>query len=196
MASILQQVRRLKLWLVLIGLCFFIQWLGWQEVLRFDRSHVLQGEVWRLITAHLTHLNWSHFLLNIAGLLIVAIFFSRYKGNYYWCSALVLLALATSAGLMLDGQLEYYVGFSGVLHGLFIIGGYWEFRHYRLSGGVLLLLMLVKLVWEQVFGALPGSESMVGGLVAVNAHLYGALAGLAYLVVDRALLVRAGLRPE
>jgi len=84
---------------------------------------------------------------------------------------------------MLDMQLVRYVGLSGVLHGLFIIGARWELKRYNLSGVVLLLLIVGKVIWEQINGALPGSESMSGGKVAVNAHLYGLMAGLVYLLI-------------
>jgi len=112
---------------------------------------------------------------------MVMVFFAAYQSTAYWLGAIVFIALLCSAGLMLDMQLNRYVGFSGVLHGLFIIGARFEMRRYKLSGVVLLLLIVAKLIWEQVFGAMPGSEEMTGGRVAVNAHLYGAVAGGGYL---------------
>jgi len=42
---------------------------------------------------------------------------------------------------------------------------------------ILLVLVVGKLVWEQLTGALPGSESIAGGEVLVDAHLYGAIGG-------------------
>jgi len=134
-----------------------------------------------LLTGHFTHLNWSHFWLNMGGVLMVMVFFAAYQSTAYWLGAIVFIALLCSAGLMLDMQLNRYVGFSGVLHGLFIIGARFEMRRYKWSGVVLLVLIVAKLIWEQVFGAMPGSEEMTGGRVAVNAHLYGAVAGAIYL---------------
>ncbi len=182
MMFILQQIRRRKLWLVLILLCFLIQLLQLHDLLRFDRVLIQQGELWRMLSGHVTHLGWNHLGLNMAGLVIVMLFFSAYQTPAYWILAMLSLALVCSAGLLLDGQLNRYVGLSGVLHGLFIIGGWLEYKRYRLSGFVLLVLMTAKLVWEQWYGALPGSESMAGGRVAVNAHLYGALAGVVYIL--------------
>jgi len=51
------------------------------------------------------------------------------------------------------------------------------FEYYPKSAGLLLALIIGKLAWEQVAGALPGSESVAGGNVVVNAHLYGAIGG-------------------
>ncbi|HED33631.1 MAG TPA: rhombosortase [Gammaproteobacteria bacterium] len=169
--------------MVLFCLCFFIQFFQLEGWFRFDRQLIEQWQLWRLLSGHLTHLNWSHFWLNMAGMFMVAYFFSEYKTTGYWAGALLFIALGCSAGLMLDNQLDRYVGLSGVLHGLFIIGGRWELTRHKASGAVLLVLIVGKLIWEQLYGALPGSESMTGGRVAVNAHLYGAIAGMVYLGV-------------
>lgn len=182
--DILYKLRSQKLWLVLFIVCFFIQILHLQPELRFDRQLIEQWQVWRLISGHLTHLNWSHLSLNMAGLAMVVFFFAGYRSNRYWLEALVFISLLCSAGLLLDGQLERYVGFSGVLHGLFIMGARWEMQRYKTSGLVLLVVIVGKLVWEQMVGALPGSESMTGGRVAVNAHLYGAIGGAVFLLRD------------
>jgi len=180
MTDMLQRLQVHKLWLALIALCFLLQFM--QNSAAFDRSLIEQGEVWRFLSGHFTHLNWSHFGLNMAGVFMVMVFFANYQSNVYWLGAIVFIVLLISVGLMLDMQLNRYVGFSGVLHGLFIIGARFEIRRYKLSGVVLLVLIVAKLIWEQLYGAMPGSEEMTGGRVAVNAHLYGAVAGGLYLM--------------
>jgi len=182
--SILYKLRNYKLWLVLFLICFFIQALQLAPLLRFDRALIEHWQLWRLISGHFTHLNWNHFLLNMAGLSMVAFFFSSYKSSGYWILAILFISLFSSVGMLLDHQFQRYVGFSAVLHGLFIIGGRWEVRRYPLSGAVLLVIIIGKVIYEQIYGALPGSESMTGGRVAVNAHLYGALAGGLYVFKD------------
>ena len=172
------------LWIVLLFLCFLIQFFQLEAIFRFDRQLIMQGEVWRLISGHLTHLNWTHFLLNMTGVGMVAFFFSHYRPVSFWGMAIIFIAIMTSAGLLLDQQLDRYVGFSGVLHGLFIIGGRLEMTRYRLSGIVVLLVLVGKLMWEQFYGAMPGSEMMINGHVAVNSHLYGAIAGAVYLFLS------------
>ena len=47
---------------------------GWPDGLvhlRYDRSGLIDGEVWRVVTAHLVHLNRLHLLLNLLGLLLI-----------------------------------------------------------------------------------------------------------------------------
>ena len=58
------------------------------------------------------------------------------------------------------------------------------------------LLVVGKLSWEQFDGALPGSESVAGGLVVVDAHLYGALAGALLGIVLIAINHRQNAPPN
>jgi len=190
--KILYKLREYKLWIVLFLLCFLIQFFQQAPLFRFDRHLIEQWQLWRLISAHITHLNWSHFALNMAGLIMVALFFSHYKSDIYWLQALLFIAIFCSMGLLLDQQLNRYVGLSAVLHGLFIIGGRWEMQRYKLSGIMLLVIIIGKLIYEQMHGALPGSESMTGGRIAINSHLYGAVAGGVFLLMGKFKMIRGG----
>ncbi len=168
------------LWLFVFIICFSLQSAGLVSTFQFDRGLIDQGQYWLLFTGHLVHLNWMHWGLNMAGLVIVAVFFSLYGNLFDWLFVLLFSALVTGLGLYwFHPELIWYVGLSGVLHGLFIYGAIREIRFYPFSGYVLVLLLAAKLFWEYMNGALPGSEEMTGGRVLVEAHLYGALAGLA-----------------
>lgn len=167
------------LWLLLFFLSFFLQAFDWVDSWRFKRELVMQGQVWLLFSGHIVHLNWSHWLLNMAGLAIVAFFFSAHASVRQWLAVILLAMTVISAGLwwwMLD--VTSYVGLSGVLHGLFLYGALREIRFYPLSGYVLMVVLLAKLSWEFFYGALPGSEEMAGGRVLTEAHLLGALGGI------------------
>jgi len=50
-------------------------------------------------------------------------------------------------------------------------------------------MLLAKLAYEQLYGALPGSAATAGGPVIVDAHLYGSIAGIIAAV---AILIRDG----
>ena len=57
----------------------------------------------------------------------------------------------------------------------------------RWDSKLLLVMIIAKLLWEQLVGPLPGSETAAGGSVVVDAHLFGALMGfITYLVFRRA----------
>ena len=166
------------LWIGVFLLSTLLQLLGWVERLRFDRSLLDDGHVLLLFSSQLVHLNWSHWALNMAGMLMIALLFGRYGSVFYWLWVLGFSALVVGAGLWwLNPGIRWYAGLSGVLHGLMLAGILQEMRISRITGGFLLLLITVKLAWEQLVGAMAGSESLIGGRVVVDSHLYGAMGG-------------------
>jgi len=169
----------LPLLLALLSLIIAIIGNDASVALRFERTLILQGEVWRLITGHLVHLGWSHLLLNLAGLALIWGLFQRQLGTLEWWWVWLASTLAVSAGLFFfDLNLGWYVGLSGVLHGLFIAGLLMALRQDPWWGdGALLAVVVAKLAWEQLYGSLPGTSSLAGGNVIVDAHLYGAIGG-------------------
>jgi rhomboid family GlyGly-CTERM serine protease len=167
------------LWGIIFLLSFFLQLFEQIESWRFSRELVAQGDVWLLFSGHIVHMNWSHWWLNMAGLAIVAFFFSSHASFRQWAVVILISACVINAGLwwwMPD--IHYYVGLSGVLHGLFLYGALREIRFYPASGYVLTAVLIAKLSWEFFNGALPGSEEMAGGRVLTEAHLLGAIGGV------------------
>ena len=166
------------LWLILFVLSFVLQ-TNWVDTWRFNRALVEHGQVWLLFTAHIVHLNWSHWALNMGGLAIVAFFFSPHASARQWLAVLFVSACVINVGLWWGmPEIRSYVGLSGVLHGLFLYGALREIRFYPASGYVLTMVLVAKLAWEFFNGALPGSEDMTGGRVLTEAHLLGAIGGV------------------
>lgn len=173
------------LWIILFLISFSLQAFDWVDSWRFNRALVEQGSAWLLLSGHVAHLNWSHWLLNMAGLAIVAFFFSSHAVFKQWLMVIVVSASVISAGIWWGiPDIQYYVGLSGVLHGLFLYGAIREIRYYPTSGYVLLTVLLAKLMWEFFNGALPGSEDMAGGRVLTEAHLLGAIGGILVWLVE------------
>lgn len=148
-----------------------------REWLRYEREAVLQGEYWRLITGHLVHGGWLHLFLNGLGLgLIVMLFPDHYSPRQWLLIALLSLCAIDAGFVFLKPQLEWYVGLSGVLHGVLAAGGVAWWRYERKPLALALSVIFVgKLTFEQLHGALPLSSGMA---VVVDAHLYGALGGV------------------
>jgi len=180
-----QFTRNHLLWSAILLLSAILQAGDWVATWRYDSRLISDNQLWLLFSAHLVHLNWTHWALNMAGLAIVAFFFSSYGRLWQWSLVCFVSALFVSLGMYWwNEEVVTYVGLSGVLHGLFLYGALREIRHYPVSGYVLLSLLVAKLVWELFNGALPGSEEMTEGRVVTDAHLYGAIGG----VVSFALL--------
>lgn len=159
----------------------FADWSS--TALRYERETVLAGEWWRLVSGHLVHLSASHLWLNIAGLGLVVMLFGRgvSAASWWWLTAGSLLALAAGF-LLLEPQLVWYVGLSGILHGLIIGGAFFDIDFPCRERNILLLIVIAKLGWEQAYGVLPFTAEAAGGPVVVDAHLYGAIGGLAVVV--------------
>jgi len=140
-------------------------------------------EVWRLLGAHFVHLSWRHYLLNAVVLLAISALYAPAPGVLAW--RLCASATAVSLGLLwFSPSLGWYVGMSGILHGLLVAGSLHACFARNVSGALMLLAVIGKLIWEQSNGPVPGSEAAAGGRVIVDAHLYGALGGIIALCVE------------
>ncbi|MEM8817572.1 MAG: rhombosortase [Pseudomonadota bacterium] len=158
-------------------------------LLRFERSAIAAGEVWRLLTGHFVHLGGSHVALNAAGLVLVWLLVGSAFSLTAWLLLSLLVVAAIDAGLWwFSPELSWYVGLSGLLHGWLAAGVCGLARRRRDDAALLGVMLAVKLGFEQWQGPLPGSAVAAGGPVIIDAHLYGAIGGV--LAGALALLVR------
>jgi rhomboid family GlyGly-CTERM serine protease len=155
--------------------------------LRYERGLVAAGEWWRLASCHLVHYDAQHLAMNVAALaLLWALFVTDLRARD-WALVVLAAALAIDAGLYFrEREVTWYLGLSGVLHGVWAAGGLAALRRSRLEGLATLALLAAKLLAELRFGAL--SSGLGAGLpVLTAAHRYGALGGgLAALALGRA----------
>ncbi|HEY8099684.1 MAG TPA: rhombosortase [Burkholderiaceae bacterium] len=196
-------------WLFCLGVSFcavlMTYWPDGLLLFRYDRSAILSGQVWRMITGHLVHLNTPHLVLNVIGLFLLS---ELLWNKFPVLHALGLLA-ATSAGIsillwLLHPELMNYAGLSGVLHGLWAAAAlvglssnlprrpmstadpstvkFLPNQYASLAG---LLLLGAKLMLEWRHGASVRTEQLIGAPIVTSAHLYGALIGTAYVLIWR-----------
>jgi rhomboid family GlyGly-CTERM serine protease len=155
-----------------------------QQTLSYDRAALAHLQLWRSLSAHLVHLSWRHTLLNCAGLIVLWALFAREFMPLRWLWIVLLAAFSIDAGLwFLNPRVEWYLGASGVLHAGWAAGACAAYRRADGMGAVLLLLLTVKLIYEQQ----SGLSVFEGELPLVPAaHLFGALGGLAGAMIPRA----------
>ncbi|MCW8924293.1 MAG: rhombosortase [Gammaproteobacteria bacterium] len=166
------------LWLFILLFSAFLQASGQVPSWRFDRVLIEGGDYWLLLSGNIVHLNWMHWALNIAGLTIGIFFFGSYGSVFHWLFVIFISAVFVGVGLYwFNPEVTSYVGLSGVLHGLLIYGGVREIRVYPASGYAFLFILVAKLIWEILYGVVPGSEDLITGRVVTDAHLYGAIGG-------------------
>jgi rhomboid family GlyGly-CTERM serine protease len=140
-------------------------------VLRYDRSAIAAGGWWRLLTAHIVHLDLHHLILNELGLVLVWALFAEDFDAVEWCVIVSVGALGISSGLFwLSPHVAWYVGASGVLHSIMAAGCAKHLAVRAWDRWILVTCLCAKLIYEQFGGPEPA-------LVVVDAHLYGAISG-------------------
>ena len=154
------------------------------QLLRYDRSAIAAGGWWRLLTAHIVHLDVHHLVLNELGLVLTWSLFAQDYDAVEWCAIVLAGALAISSGLWwLSPRVSWYVGASGVLHSVMAAGAAKHLVERSWDRWILIIGLCAKLAWEQFH-----ASSAV--LIVVDAHLYGALCGFA---VGAALSLRIAI---
>jgi rhomboid family GlyGly-CTERM serine protease len=175
-AAALQWDRGRWFWLLTILLILDTVWALGDNItdpLRYDRSAIAAGGWWRLLTAHIVHLDAHHLALNELGLVLMWSLFADDYDAVDWCCIVLAGALAISAGLWwLSPGVFWYVGASGVLHTVMAAGTVKHLVVRAWDRWILLLGLAAKLAYEQV-AAQPEP------LIVTDAHFYGAAAGFA-----------------
>ena len=160
---------------------------GIQPALEYRRN-MLPAEPWRLVTAHLVHINWTHALVNAGAWIVLARLFAAQLDakRQLLCLALggVSISLALAA---FYPSIAWYRGASGVLHALFFAGAIAEFlaalrmrsRRAVLLAAVLLTGGGIKVALEMPRGAVTPFAEWLAAPTVPQAHLLGAIFGTA-----------------
>jgi rhomboid family GlyGly-CTERM serine protease len=154
--------------------------------LAYDRAAIASGEVWRMFTANFVHLSWYHCFLNVLALVAYALLCPGRVTALAWTARVAALSLGVSMGLYAFApRVDTYVGLSGALHGLFVLG-LWPLAARRDLIAIGCLVFLVsKIAWELAMGAPVSDAASIGGRVVTESHLFGTLAALVYgLIVN------------
>lgn len=153
-----------------------------REALRYDTPGIRAGEWWRLLTANFVHLGAWHLFLNELGVLVLVLLCPERLSWAVWLRRLVLVGLGMTLGLyFLVPRIDWYVGCSGLIHGLFVLGlGRQVVRDRDLIAAACLAFLVGKVAWELVVGVPVSDEAAIGGKVLVESHLYGSVAAVIY----------------
>jgi rhomboid family GlyGly-CTERM serine protease len=161
--------------LLLLGGDTALHWL------RYDRAAVAAGEWWRLLSGNLVHLGWWHWFFNVLSLVLLVLLCPERLAALEWLRRLLVLGLGMSLGLyFLSPGVQTYVGLSGLIYGLFVLGlGRQALRRDEIAM-VCLAFLAVRIGWELVEGASAAETRLLGGQVVAISHLYGVLSALLY----------------
>lgn len=165
--------------IVIIALIAFFFNSDLSEHFSYNRDLIAQGQWGLMFTGHLLHTNDMHLLLNSAAVILLWALHGQF---FTWNNYLIIwlfLALGTSLGLYLfSPEMVSYVGLSGVLHGFFVIGACKDIQYKEKTGYLLLIAVIAKVAYEQMFGASEEVIQLIEANVAIDAHLYGLISGI------------------
>ncbi len=146
------------------------------SLLSMDASQVLSGEVWRLISGHVTHLTWRHYLWDAPVFVLLFTVYERKDGAMPATMLALCSSVAVSLTVVMAGAHQLYGGLSG------------------LSSAALSAILTSLIVQRQqrlvacgiglAFGAyLLFSDGGISGVrIAGEAHAAGAVTGMIFAV--------------
>lgn len=151
------------------------------DALEFNRKNLINGEYWRLITAHFTHTTIGHLLANLAASLLIYFLVLNQLSLMSIILSLLINSLTISAYLFyFQPELQWYTGLSGLLHALIVIGCFFaagQKQPYYWTGAVLVWL---KVTIEQYQSPTGYFNDQFDIYVITAAHFAGALSGTVY----------------
>lgn len=154
--------------------------------LSFNRTAISNHEFWRLLSGGLVHANFPHVLLNIIGLFCLLILYERQIKVSAWCIISLSLVFCVNSTLYLFlPSTEFYFGFSGALHGLFIWHSITEWRENRSWFPVIVILLLISKLSTDVLLTDSFSHQIIGMRVHWQAHWIGAISGALFTLISK-----------
>lgn len=164
--------------LAVMAVMLLLAAMDWfMPVFSLTTGQFLQGDVWRLVTAHYVHINGWHLIMNLAAFGLVYAFFAKRMTSLtllVWLLAMPIL-LSLFLCTFAESSLSY-MGFSGLIFAglvMFLILNFPQ-RPLLMASG--LLFVVVKLASEMMIGG-EGADFSAYVLGSHPSHFYGALLG-------------------
>lgn len=159
---------------------------AWRAWLRYDRAAIEAGQWWRLLSGNFVHLGWYHLMLNEIGLAVLVMLCPDRLSPWVWLRRVLVLGIGMSLCLyVFVPSMVWYVGLSGMLHGLFLLGLAPQLRRRDGIAIACMAYLLGKLAYENITGAPVSDAEAIGGRVAIESHFFGTLVALGYALTFR-----------
>lgn len=171
-----------------LSVLMFVFWLlgeTMETTLEFSRTAITQGEYGRIFTGNFVHYGFAHLIMNLAAFILVGFSLLRDFSVKNYVALFIVCALFVGWGILLrNPDLFFYRGLSGILHGLIVAGLLLnKFRNPWFSY-LCLGLVFAKIIHEHQANFHENQlQELLPVMVAVDSHLYGAIAGLCYSAI-------------
>tara|TARA_R110002074_G_scaffold276192_1_gene447635 strand:- start:78 stop:608 length:531 start_codon:yes stop_codon:yes gene_type:complete len=157
-----------------------------RELMYLHIDSFKQGQYWRFFTGHFIHYSWIHCISNVVGLLLLSGIFHHTKQATNWILVLLITIVVISTCLILfSNQLEWYVGFSGVLTGMYAYASIKTFKENAGVSALLFIALFTYVALQTLEGELVSSVLMSDLKTSSYAHAYGLIAGGLYAVIEK-----------
>nr|WP_256717898.1 rhombosortase [Shewanella sp. UCD-KL12] len=164
--------------------CILLYFMNAEAFLAYRRVEIADGEYWRVVTGNLLHTNAWHLAMNLAGLWVILLLHHMHYRLLQLSVLFLIFCLLQGVSLYLFvPSLLGYVGLSGMLHGLFTYGAIKDILLGYKTGYLLLTGVILKVIYEQVFGAGQQITDMINARVATEAHLIGVISAIVLFIV-------------
>ena len=157
------------------------------EVLQYDRGRIMAGELWRLVTCHVTHWNAEHFLWDLLMFVVLGAWCEWRQPKQMRMCLVLGAAAVTGTVFFFFPDINAYRGLSGVDTALFTLLAVELFREGRQAGdrwqclvtAGLLVGFVGKILYEAIVGGTIFVDEQAAGFVPlVWDHLAGAVVGI------------------
>jgi rhomboid family GlyGly-CTERM serine protease len=159
--------------------------------LQYDRAAIAAGQWWRLLSCNFVHLGWWHLVFNQASLVLLVLLCPERLPAWAWLLRIVALGVGMSLGLYyLSPQVQTYVGLSGMVYGLFVLGLIRQALRRDEIGIACLVFLVARVGWELRFGASASEVRLIGGVVVPQSHMYGMGTAVLYMIFTQIRKIR------
>lgn len=176
--------RRIPIWtLVMITTGLMVYAIpGLPSQIVYDRSAILSGEGWRLITGNWVHFSISHLFYDLTTFAVAGWIIERHGYPYYEYLCILSAFLIGAVLLATQPEIHFYGGFSGIVYGsvaYLTLHGLKEAGVWRWVCLTVLFLMIGKIIIESLIGQFTTVTAERIPFVPVPlSHLVGGLTGL------------------
>lgn len=144
----------------------------WLPLFAFDRTAILDGQFWRLVTCHLTHLDPQHALVNAVGCgLVLTILRDSMSWKAITACAVILASAISLAAVLVWVRIDF-AGSSGILYGLATMVVFALRKRSPWLAGLIAVVLVAGII-----AGIAGYSRPWAADVAIHTHVVGVAAG-------------------
>ncbi len=159
--------------------------------LDLQRAAVLDGQLWRLFSAHLVHFTPAHLVTDLLVFAAAGWFIERKGPGYFWSLYMVTALMISTCLLLTCPSMSNFGGLSGVASGALFycaLSGFREPGYWRLISGFIIAALPLKALTDLYMPRVISDEAVQQAFVPMPlSHVVGIFAALIFFLIVRRL---------